>query len=64
VLLRFHGAPIAKLPAGGGPPALLELVLAEAALEPSGGRIAYESLADDEQVLRVDLPAAAAGVTR
>jgi signal transduction histidine kinase len=59
VLLRFHGAPIAKLPAGGGrpSPALLELVLAEAALEPSGGRIAYESLANDEQVLRVDLPA-------
>jgi DNA-binding NtrC family response regulator len=61
VLLRFHGAPVARLPAGGGPatPALLELVLAEAALEPSGSRIAYESLADDEQVLRVDLPAAA-----
>jgi signal transduction histidine kinase len=59
VLLRFHGAPIARLPAGGGrpSPALLELVLAEAALEPSGGRISYESLANDEQVLRVDLPA-------
>jgi DNA-binding NtrC family response regulator len=59
VLLRFHGAPIAKLPAGNGrpSPALLELVLAEAALEPSGARITYESLANDEQVLRVDLPA-------
>jgi DNA-binding NtrC family response regulator len=59
VLLRFHGAPVARLPAGGGrpSPALLELVLAEAALEPSAGRIHYESLADDEQVLRVDLPA-------
>jgi DNA-binding NtrC family response regulator len=59
VLLRFHGASVARLPADGGrpSPALLELVLAEAALEPSGGRIHYESLADDEQVLRVDLPA-------
>ena len=39
-------------------PPLLELVLAEAALEPQGGRISHESLANDEQVLRVDLPAA------
>ena len=61
ILLRFHGAPLALLP-GAGParPASLELVLAEAALEPYGGRISYESLPGDEQVLRVDLPAAAA----
>ena len=59
ILLRFHGAPLAKLPERGRPPAaLLELVLAEAALEPHGGRISHESLANDEQVLRVDLPAA------
>ena len=59
VLLRFHGAPLAKLPERGRPSsALLELVLAEAALEPQGGRISHESLANDEQVLRVDLPAA------
>jgi hypothetical protein len=61
ILLRFHGAPLVMQP-GAGPPraASLELVLAEAALEPYGGRISYESLAGDEQVLRVDLPAAAA----
>jgi signal transduction histidine kinase len=60
VLLRFHGAPLATLPERGRPAsALLELVLAEAALEPQGGRISHESLANDEQVLRVDLPAAA-----
>jgi signal transduction histidine kinase len=59
VLLRFHGAPLAKLPERGRPSsASLELVLAEAALEPQGGRISHESLANDEQVLRVDLPAA------
>jgi DNA-binding NtrC family response regulator len=60
VLLRFHGAPLARLPERGQPSsALLELVLAEAALEPHGGSISHESLANDEQVLRVDLPAAA-----
>ena len=61
ILLRFHGAPLVLQP-GAGPPraASLELVLAEAALEPYGGRISYESLTGDEQVLRVDLPAAAA----
>ena len=61
ILLRFHGAPLALLPGAGAPRvASLELVLAESALEPYGGRISYESLAGDEQVLRVDLPAAAA----
>jgi signal transduction histidine kinase len=60
VLLRFHGAPLARLPGRGRPAsALLEIVLAESALEPLGGRVSHESLADDEQVLRVDLPAAA-----
>jgi signal transduction histidine kinase len=60
VLLRFHGAPLARLPGRGRPAsALLEIVLAEAALEPLGGRVSHESLANDEQVLRVDLPAAA-----
>jgi DNA-binding NtrC family response regulator len=60
ILLRFHGAPLATLPERGRPRAAgLELVLAEAALEPRGGRISYESAAGEEQVLRVDLPAAA-----
>jgi signal transduction histidine kinase len=61
ILLRFHGAPLATLPERGRPRAAgLELVLAEAALEPRGGRISYESAAGEEQVLRIDLPAAAA----
>jgi len=61
ILLRFHGAPLALQPGAGEPrSAALELALAEAALEPYGGRISYESLAGDEQVLRVDLPDATA----
>jgi len=60
ILLRFHGAPLARLPGrDDGPVAALELVLAEAALGPQGGHISYESLANDEQVVRIDLPAAA-----
>ena len=60
ILLRYHGAPLAKQ-AGRGQPsfAALELVLAEAALEPQGGRLSHESLANGEQVVRIDLPAAA-----
>ncbi len=62
ILLRFHGAPIARLPGRGEPaPAALELVLAEAALRTQGGRLALESLASDEQVVRVDLPVAGSG---
>ena len=61
ILLRFHGAPLSTLPGAGEPaPAALELVLAAAALEALGGRIAYESLESGEQVARVDLPAASA----
>ena len=60
ILLRFHGAPLSTLPAGEPAPAALELVLAAAALEALGGRIAYESLESGEQVARVDLPAASA----
>ena len=61
ILLRYHGAPLAKQQ-GGEPSsfAALELVLAEAALEPQGGHLSHESLANGEQVVRIDLPAASA----
>lgn len=64
VQLRFHGTPLPQLPpaasgTGHTRAAALELALAEAALEPYGGRVAYEALAGDEQVLRIDLPTAA-----
>ena len=60
ILLRYHGAPLAQQPEGERPSyAALELVLAEAALGPQGGRLSHESVANDEQVVRVDLPAAA-----
>jgi DNA-binding NtrC family response regulator len=65
VQLRFHGTPLPQLPpaasgTGRTRAAALELALAEAALEPYGGRVAYEPLAGDEQLLHIDLPAAAA----
>jgi signal transduction histidine kinase len=61
ILFRFHGAPLATLPEGSPPSAaVLELVLAEAALAQQGGRVRHESLPGDEQVLRVDLPSAGA----
>jgi signal transduction histidine kinase len=56
ILLRFHGAALSTLP-GGGEPAALELVLAEAVFEAVGGGLAHESLESGEQVARVDLPA-------
>jgi signal transduction histidine kinase len=59
ILLRFHGAALSTLPGGGGEPAALELVLAEAVFEALGGRLAHESLESGEQVARVDLPATA-----
>ena len=62
ILLRYHGAPLAQQPERGQPSfAALELVLAEAALEPQGGHLSHESLANGEQVIRIDLPAASAG---
>jgi signal transduction histidine kinase len=57
ILLRFHGAALSTLPGGGGEPAALELVLAEAVFDALGGRLAHESLESGEQVARVDLPA-------
>ncbi len=61
ILLRYHGAPLAQQPERGQPTyAALELVLAEAALEPQGGHLSHESLANGEQVVRIDLPAATA----
>jgi len=58
ILMRFHGAPLATLPGEGRGPAAIELVLAEASLEAMGGHLHHESLANGEQVVRVDLPAA------
>jgi hypothetical protein len=58
VLLRFHGAPLSKLP-GSAEPAALELVLAEAVFEALGGRLSHESLESGEQVVRIDLRASA-----
>jgi signal transduction histidine kinase len=59
ILLRYHGAPLARQPGRGEASyAALELVLAEEALEPQGGHLSHESLSNGEQVVRVDLPAA------